>query len=191
MRSRVIRRSACVDDGQRLVVPQRLERGHRRVKAEEPVEVDRGSHRLAARTRNRDRGPEAVIVRFAVRNDHVEAIDRATLEDRDHKLAACPDGCSRAAKERRRKAERQHRHRARFQKDPAIHNTSSFQKRWNSGDPSRSARSFGGLPGSVTPGMLPDARRVAKFMRLTSPPAETHASAVLWYPVGGWHMYSG
>src|SRR4029450_2346497 len=52
MRSRVIRRSAGVDDGQRLVVPERFERRHRGVKTEESIEIDRRSHSLATGPRN-------------------------------------------------------------------------------------------------------------------------------------------
>ncbi len=178
MRAGVVRRSARVDDGERPVVPERLERRHRRVQAEEAVEVDRRAHRVAAGTWNRNRRTQAVVVGVAVRDDHVEAVHGAALEDGDEQLAPGAGGGRRAAEERGGEAEREHRHRAGLEEQSSIHRQS--QKRWNSGEPicSASSRAGGAPAGSVTPGMFPDARRVAKFMRVTSPPADSHASAV-------------
>jgi hypothetical protein len=53
---------------------------------EMPVEVEHGA--IAAATRNRDRRTRVVVVRIAVWNDHVQAVDGATQEDYDQAFAA-------------------------------------------------------------------------------------------------------
>ena len=52
--------------------------------------------------------------------------------------------------------------------------------------PARTDSAGGGLE-IRTPGIRPLAIASASFMRFTSAPVLTHASAVSLYPVGGWH----
>jgi hypothetical protein len=56
------------------------------VEAEETIEIDRAI--FETRPRDRNRRPQAVVRRFTVWHDHVQAINGATLEDRDEYPAA-------------------------------------------------------------------------------------------------------
>ena len=87
VRARRIVRSAGVDDGQRALLPQRQERRQARVQAEEAVEIERRAIASAARLGDRDRRPRRVVVALAERDDDVEAVGGAALEDRDQHLA--------------------------------------------------------------------------------------------------------
>jgi hypothetical protein len=66
----------------RCLLPQRLKGRERRMQAEEAVEIE---HRLA---RNVDGGPHGVILRLGVRDDDVQSVGRAALEDDDQALGA-------------------------------------------------------------------------------------------------------
>src|SRR5215213_483076 len=71
-----------VDDGQSLRVPQRLERGERRVQAEEAVQVNgrlAGGRARALRLSDPQRRAQTVITAFAVWHDHVQPVHRAPL----------------------------------------------------------------------------------------------------------------
>jgi hypothetical protein len=118
VRSRAVRRSARVDDRERAVVPEALQRLQSRVQTEEAVEIDRAVLGIA-RFRNRDAGARAIVVRFAERHDDVEAVDRAALENRDQPLGADrPVRRKRSAREEcRREAEAHERERSMFQEN--------------------------------------------------------------------------
>ena len=127
MRAGIIGRAGGLDDGQALRVVKRLERRERRVQSEKAVEVNRRARSGAgfgpggAGPGNGDGRAQAVIVGLAVRNDHVEAVNRAALKDGDQQLAPRADGRRRAAEKRRREAKGQHSHLARFEEDSEIH----------------------------------------------------------------------
>ena len=57
VRARAVGRAARVHDGQRAVVPERLQRRHARMQAEEAVEID-AAPSLAAGSGDRDRRPQ-------------------------------------------------------------------------------------------------------------------------------------
>ncbi len=86
MRARAVGRSAGVDDRQLPRVVERLERRQPRMHAEEPVEIERRIRRRAGPC-DRDARPRRVVVALAERHDHVQAVDRAALEDRHQHLA--------------------------------------------------------------------------------------------------------
>src|ERR1051325_10970220 len=64
------------------LLPQRLKGGERGMQSEEAVEID---HRFA---RNIDAGPHCIVLRFSVRNDDVEPVGGAALEDDHQALVA-------------------------------------------------------------------------------------------------------
>ncbi len=64
-----------MDDGQVTLVPQRLERRHRRMQPEEAVQVN---HRIA---RNIDGWPHGIVGGLAVGNHNIQSVCRASLED--------------------------------------------------------------------------------------------------------------
>jgi hypothetical protein len=104
-----------VHHGKRAFLPEGHERRHARVHPEETVQVDGAV--LATRACHGDRRTQLVVLRLSVRDDHVEAVDRSALEDRDEQ-AAIRSGRRRGARqERRRKPQRHHRHRAGFRRD--------------------------------------------------------------------------
>src|SRR5712692_8008875 len=86
MRARWIRRTARVNERQCAVMPPRHHRIEGRMEPEMTVEVEHGA--IAAATRNRNRRTRVIVVRIAVRNDHVQAVDGATQEDYDEAFAA-------------------------------------------------------------------------------------------------------
>src|SRR5436190_1862941 len=71
-----------VDGRETLVVPDRFQRREARVQAKVPVEID---HRLPW---DGDARALLVIGRLTVRDDHVQAVDRAALEEADENRAA-------------------------------------------------------------------------------------------------------
>jgi hypothetical protein len=85
------------------------------VQREEAIEIDGPLSR--AWTRNRDRRAKRVVVGLAVRHHHVQAVDGAALKDRDEELSARSRAFGGAREERRREAERHHRHSARLDED--------------------------------------------------------------------------
>ena len=109
MRPRRIRRSRSVHDRQVFLIPQRLERRHRRMQPKEPVQID---HRVL---RNPDVRAVLVVRRLPIRHHHIQPIRRAPLEDH-HQLLAPRLRFRRlghhAAREKRRDRRRpHHRHR--------------------------------------------------------------------------------
>src|SRR5713101_9508755 len=73
--------------GEALVVPQLFQGRETRMQAEVPVEID---DRVL---RHGDARPLLVVERVAVRNDHVQTIDRAALEQADeNRTVGRPDG---------------------------------------------------------------------------------------------------
>src|SRR5215813_9752204 len=178
-------------------VPERLERPEPRMEPEETVEIDR-SLRIG-RTWNRDARARRVVLALAERYHHVEAVDRAALEDRDEDLAPHRGrGLDGARQERRREAQ------AEEGQPSVLHEDASREHGyllWNSGDPSvNAAICFGSvafaivaavddemslasadptwpLPGS-TPRMRPLTSASAKFILFSSAPVFTHASAL-------------
>src|SRR5262249_17812300 len=136
-----------------------------RVETEEPVEIERAVFSVG-RPGNRDAGPRLVVLGFAERHNDVQAVDGAALEDRDQ--PARPPRSIRgergAREKRRREAEAHEGEGAVLEKhSPGQHG----HFLWKSGPPSASARSL-----SLR------ARRSAKFIRFTSAPVLTHASAL-------------
>src|SRR5262249_61317493 len=79
---RAVGRAARVHDRQLAAIPQRLERLEPRVEAEEPVEIDRRAL-AGVRARDGDARPRAVVLALTERDDDVEAVHGAALEDRD------------------------------------------------------------------------------------------------------------
>src|SRR5436190_24117669 len=82
MTPRGIGRADGVQRRETLVVPQRFERREARVETEMAVEVD------DIGPGNRDARPLVVIQRLAMRNDHVETINRAALVEAHQNWAA-------------------------------------------------------------------------------------------------------
>ena len=103
VRPRFVVRPARVNDRQLVALEIRVKRGHARMQAEEAVEIDRAV--TLVRLRNRDRRPRAVVRLFAERDDHVEPVDGAALEDRDQDLLARLGCLGRARDELRRESE--------------------------------------------------------------------------------------
>ena len=174
-----------MDEGGRAVPEERDERLERRMQSEESVEVDR---RLAAgaRARNGDRRPRRVIRLLAVRNEDVQPVHGAALEDRDEDAPrrrrarlGHPD------EDARDESARDEREAGRLEEQPSIEHAYCL---WKSGPP-RSSAALACAPstfGSGTvPATLPSVRATAKFTRASSAPALTQASAVSAYPVGG------
>ena len=112
-----------MDDRQRALVPEWLERTKPRVEAEEAVEIDCGDGGIAVRAgpRNRDARARAVVLAVAERHDDAQAVDGAALKDRDE-LPGAPAAAlcvRRARQERRREAQADQRERAVLEKDSA------------------------------------------------------------------------
>ena len=118
------------------------------MQSEESVEVDRaGLARGERRPRDRDVRPQSIVRRLTVRDDDVERIRRAALEETDQRLAARAAAHRRAAQQLRaergatQKARAQsHRHeghRAGLHEDSAIHGFLSID------DPTRSVSAAG------------------------------------------------
>ena len=84
-------------------VEQRLERRQPRVQPEEPIEIDRGIRRRAW-FRDGERRPCGVVITLAERHDHVQAVDCATLENRNQHAPAGFRRRHGARQERRSKA---------------------------------------------------------------------------------------
>jgi len=131
MRARGIGRAAGVDHRQMLGAVERGEGVHRRVQAEESVEVDRGCVvARRRRPRNRDVVAMLVIERIAMRDDHRQPVRGAALKDAHQHLFAATAGvgaaCQRRPPQETRRPERArapHRHRdpSALQEYPAIH----------------------------------------------------------------------
>ena len=85
MRPRWIGRAHRIDNRQMLRVEHRLQRGERRVQSEEAVQIHRRGGR-AIGLRNRERRAKLVVARFAERNNHVQTIHCAALENRHQNL---------------------------------------------------------------------------------------------------------
>ena len=102
-------------------VPERLERLQPRVESEEAVEIDRGVF-ADARPGDRDARPRAVVLGFAERHDHAQAVHGAALKDRDELLARARPSLRerRAREERRREPEAHQRERAVLQEDSVV-----------------------------------------------------------------------
>src|SRR5262245_64841395 len=115
------------------------------METEKAVEVDRAA--IRSWRRNRDGGPQAVVLAVAVRHDHVEPVDGAALEERDQQLAPRAR-CRRGAREERwGEADGEHRHCSRLDEQASgVHGYFL----WKSGEPSRTPRSGAGFV-SVTP----------------------------------------
>src|SRR5436190_15906021 len=77
-----------------LLVPQRLESSHRRMQAEEAVQINHALLSIA-RTRNRNAGTHAVIRLLAVRYNNVQAVSGAALKEDDQALLPRSSGLSR------------------------------------------------------------------------------------------------
>ena len=84
-----------------------------------PVQVHRCAFTLAG-SRDRDRWPHPVVIRFAERHDHVQAVNRTALKDGDEQLRASRfSGGSGPGEKRWREPEGDHRQAARFEKNPS------------------------------------------------------------------------
>ena len=83
VRARRVGRSGGVHDREMPLVPQRLERRHAGCSPKKPS-------RSITVARNVDARPHRVVRRLAVRDDDVEAVGRAALEDYDQPLVAIP-----------------------------------------------------------------------------------------------------
>src|SRR5215467_11751498 len=70
-------------DGEVLLVPQRLKSRHRRMQTEESIEI---KHRFA---RNVDGRPHRVVRQLTVRDDDVQSISGAALENDDQPFRFC------------------------------------------------------------------------------------------------------
>src|SRR5262249_10027145 len=140
VRPRAVGRSARMDDGELTRCPERLEGAEARVQAEEAVELERAVLAIV-RPRDRDARPRRVIRRIAVRDDEVEAVDGAALENRDQAPGASgpvvPRRRGGMRGERGREAEADEGERAVLQKPPG---GTHGHRLWNSGEPSCSAR---------------------------------------------------
>src|SRR5690242_19977028 len=103
--------------------------------AEEPVEIERAA--LCAGLRNRDRWAVLVIGALTERDDHVETVDGAALEDGNQDLLAGPRRLRRARDERGGKAQADERRAAVSEKDSSRHHGrdpfGSNYLFWNSG----------------------------------------------------------
>src|SRR5579862_4895823 len=77
MRSRGIGRTCGVNDGQLLLVPDRLQCPEGRVQSKEAVEI---KHRLA---RDVDRWPHLIVRSLAMRDNNIETVGCSALKD-DH-----------------------------------------------------------------------------------------------------------
>ena len=78
--ARRVGRSSSVHDGEMALLPQRLKWRQRRMQSEEAIEIDHGL------SWNVDAGPHRIVLRLAVRNNNVEPVGRAALEDDDETL---------------------------------------------------------------------------------------------------------
>jgi len=85
------------------------------VEAEEAVQIDRTV--VAAGLRDADRRSQPVVLGFAERHEHVQAVERATLKDGDEQALARVRCGGRAGEESRREPEGQHRGSAGFDED--------------------------------------------------------------------------
>ena len=101
MRPGFVRRPRRMNDRQMPPVPQRLQRLHRRVETEKPVQIDD----LALL--DRDRRPHLVVVALGVGHDHIQPIHRAALEEHHQALPVCLRG-SRLRQHRSGKKARNH-----------------------------------------------------------------------------------
>ncbi len=91
-------RARGVYDRQVALLPQRLQRREGRMQAEEAIEIE---HRFLG---NIDAGSHGVVLRLAVRDDDVESIGGAALEDHDQALGTVAILCgseNRASQETR------------------------------------------------------------------------------------------
>src|SRR6185312_17368634 len=92
------RRAGCFNDRQALRIPQWFEGGHGRMQSKEPVKVERCFDISSLRFGNGDRRAQVIVVALAVRNHHVQAVDRSTLENRNQSFAtAASDAFTRLA----------------------------------------------------------------------------------------------
>ena len=86
------------------------------MQAEETVEIERGVGAALARLRNRDGGAHAVVIWFGERDDDVEAVHGAALEEHDHfLLVGRRSGGYRALQERWERGHAEHGDAAVFQ----------------------------------------------------------------------------
>ena len=80
-------RADGVDDGEGFFVPQILEGPQGRMQGEESVEVEGGFVVAGFGFGDGERGTQVVILAFGVREDGVQAIHCAALEDDDQQVA--------------------------------------------------------------------------------------------------------
>src|SRR6516165_1673541 len=88
MRPAVVRRTCGVNDRQLAFIVNRFERHERRVQSEITVEID-GALLARRRLFYGNGRPERVISLVLERNDDVESIHAAALEDHHQRLSAC------------------------------------------------------------------------------------------------------
>src|SRR5262249_29775812 len=104
MRARAVGRAAGVDDGKRATAIERHEWRQTGMEGEETVEIE-GCVCAVAGPRNRNRGPATIVLALTAGDDHIQAVDRAALEDCDEQLRAGRGGRSRSRQKRWREPE--------------------------------------------------------------------------------------
>ena len=87
VRPRGIRRSTRMDDGEIAAAPERCKRCEARIEGEESIEVD-GRLSTASGSCDGNTRPHAVVLGFAVGDDHAEPVDCSTLKDGNQPLVA-------------------------------------------------------------------------------------------------------
>jgi hypothetical protein len=126
--ARRVGRAGGVDDGELLLVPQRLQRLECRVESEAAVEVDRALG--PARLRDRNGGAELVISLVREWGDHVQPVGRAALENRDQDFALGLRGRGGAPEPHGRGSGARHHYRRTAEEDPSSqHIATSFGNR--------------------------------------------------------------
>jgi hypothetical protein len=81
-------RAASVDNGEMTLIVKRLERRQRRMEPKEAVKIDN------LVLRNGDCGSHGVVILFAVRDDSIQTVGRAALENDNEPLAGSADSLS-------------------------------------------------------------------------------------------------
>ena len=145
MRPRRIGRPRSMHDGQMPLVPQRLQRPHRRMQPKEPIQID---HRVL---RNPNIRPVLVVRRLPIRHHHIQPIRRPALEDDNEPLALR----SRSLRHHTPRQESRNRRRPNDSHRPAPHKSASRQRRKHPRHPRLHSRlhyrpMHGLIPGIVT-----------------------------------------
>src|SRR5579864_3751395 len=122
MGARGVRRTHSLNNRELTRMKERLERLEARMEAEKAIEVERRLFAAALRLRNGNRGTQAIIVWLGERNDYVETVHGAALEE-DNELFLIRGGSSGdgALQERRHCSHADHGDAAALEEHPTRH----------------------------------------------------------------------